>query len=418
MSSGLLVPPARPQTFLWEDHLNPEDYAFATYRVRAACGGEQAALGMAMEQSAATLAIRGYVTPDMLEEWTIRVRAVRPLSDSVLGDAVARYSLHTEVYQRGGADDAATRTFDIELAVPLRLLGGKAAQLLNIIIGELPRLGFLTAFRLTDIRLPAAFGPGPAFGREGILDLLGARSGPLLCRSMRPAVGLDLSTMARLNRDVLVGGFHLVKDDELIHFTDLAHFRRHVAAMVSARDEAIQATGEKKLYLANLICEPDELRARWEAACESGVDGVLVAPFIQGWGILSALAREARMPLLAHNTCGELITRHAAWGIDDAVVCRLMRHLGADWFVTPGPFASGGEEPLASGALLRAATAPEAGLRAMMPIIQGGKHPEGLPDYRRAAGGGDFMLIVASWVDGHPDGLTAAARTFREALAG
>ena len=51
-----------------------------------------------------------------------------------------------------------------------------------------------------------------------------------------------------------------------------------------------------------------------------------------------------------------------------------------------------------------------------MPILQGGKHPQGLPDYRASVGSDDYMLIVASWVDAYPDGLAAGARVFREAV--
>jgi ribulose 1,5-bisphosphate carboxylase large subunit-like protein len=54
----------------------------------------------------------------------------------------------------------------------------------------------------------------------------------------------------------------------------------------------------------------------------------------------------------------------------------------------------------------------------IMPILQGGKHPGALADYRIAMGGSDFMLIVASWIDGHPEGLASAARRFREAVEG
>ena len=51
-----------------------------------------------------------------------------------------------------------------------------------------------------------------------------------------------------------------------------------------------------------------------------------------------------------------------------------------------------------------------------MPILQGGKTPEGLPNFRAVIGSDDYMLIVASWVDGHPQGLRAAAGIFRAAI--
>ena len=208
---------------------------------------------------------------------------------------------------------------------------------------------------------------------------------------------------------MLVGGFHLVKDDELQVFADNSVFRTHVERMVAARDAARDRTGERKGYLANLICEPDELAQRWDIACALGVDAVLVAPAIQGLGTLASLARQQRMPILAHNTFSDLLFRHPGWGITHAVLDGWMHRMGADWSVTAGDFGAADARGIE--------VAPDAGAgKRTMPIIQGGKHPAGLQDYRRAIGGDDYMLIVASWVDGHPEGLGQAARLFRDAI--
>ena len=123
-----------------------------------------------------------------------------------------------------------------------------------------------------------------------------------------------------------------------------------------------------------------------------------------------------RVPILAHNTFSDLLTRHGGWGLSDSALCGWLRRLGADWFVTPGPFATPDFPSGSAQALLQAAFRPCDGARPIMPILQGGKNPEGLTGYRAAMGGSDFMLIVASWVDSHPDGLAAAARRFREAV--
>jgi len=415
MSSGNLIIPVNKEPFLWSADCDSEQHIFATYRVTSTCSGEKTALGMVMEQSASTLSIQGYATPEMLEDWTIRVCKITPVTEGVVSEAVTPYFLDTEVYS--DAASAGAGCFDIELAIPINLLQNKPAQLLNVLVGELPRLGFLISFSLIDVQLPSGFGPGPAFGRKGILALLEKTEGPLLCRAMRPGVGLETSVMAKLNRDVLVGGFHLVKDDELICFGDTKQYKAHLEAMIKARDEAQQITGEPKLYLANLFCEPDELQERWDLACELGVDGVLVAPFIQGLGVIPALARQAQMPILAHNSFADMLTRHGAWGIDDAVVCHWLRHLGADWFVTPGTFASDNMDPEAGKRLMKAATEEANGMHGMMPNVQGGKHPGGLDCYRKAVGDSDFMLIVAHWVDSHPEGLVNAAKKFRAALS-
>ncbi len=403
MSSGNMPRAQHPALFLWADELDPTDYVRASYRVSSTQDGEATAMAMAMEQSCATTTIGGHVTPAMLGEWTIRVLDVHPAGASPPSE-LQPYQLETEVYAAPGERE---RDWDVQLAVPRRLLASKPAQLLNVAVGELPRLGFLTRFQLMSLDLPGDFGPGPGFGIAGIRQAFGCARGPLLCRSMRPAVGLSTATMAGLNRDVLIGGFHLVKDDELQVFDTNANFRLHVQAMISARDAARERTGEPKGYLANLICEPEELGERWDIVQEHGVDAVLVAPAIQGLGTLSMLARQRRVPILSHNTFSDLLTRHPRWGIAHDVLDGWLERFGADWYVTSGEHgqaAGHGGTP----ASLRSTQA--------MPILQGGKHPQGLPGYRASVGTDDYMLIVASWVDAYPDGLEAGARMFREAV--
>ena len=48
-----------------------------------------------------------------------------------------------------------------------------------------------------------------------------------------------------------------------------------------------------------------------------------------------------------------------------------------------------------------------------MPILQGGKSPDGLPRFRAGVGSDDYMLIVASWVDAHAEGVRGGARSGR-----
>lgn len=404
MSSAGLPTTAHPELFLWDDTLDASRYLMATYVVSSTHDGEATAIGIAMEQSASTVSIAGYVEPAQMRDATIRVRHVEALGDDPLPPEVPGYALGTEVY---AAPVRGLARWRIEFAVPLSILRGKPAQLLNVVVGEIPRLGFIARYLLESCRLPPGFGPGPSFGVSGIRERFGAPRGPLLCRSMRPATGLDVPTMQRLHHDVLVGGFHLVKDDELQCFDD-DDFETHVRAMLDARDRARDATGEPKGYLVNLICEPWELPRRWALVCSLGVDAAMVAPMLQGFGSLAMLARDRAMPLFAHNTGGEALTRHPSWGITPALFSQWQQDFGADWWVTEGGFGDDG----AQHALVGRGEGPHAG----MPVLQGGKNPAGLPAYRRAVGDDDYMLIVASWVDGHPEGLRAAAQVFRDAV--
>ncbi len=415
MSSTGFLEQEHAGLFQWSEGLDTTAYLKAHYEITCTCEGYRAALGMAMEQSVTTSGIPGFVDKTMLAAHSIRVCRVWELRNQEEGrGALAGYTLQSSAPETkpntGGS-------FGVELAIPLRLLAGKPAQLWNVIVGEIPRLGFITRFRLLRAQLPEGFGPGAAFGMAGLRRLLGQEKGPLLCRSMRPAVGLDTSTMARLHREVLVGGFHIVKDDELLVLPTLEDFERHLEAMIAARDSAIQETGERKLYFANLICEPWELEDRWAACCRWGVDGVLVAPWIQGLGTLAYLARQRRMPILAHNTVGELFYRHPDWKIDYGVLVHWLRALGADLFVTLGPCGNADYDDAENSRSFEQARAEGEVGEAMVPILQGGKNPAHLDDYRRAVGSDDFMLIVASWVDQHEGGPREGARNFRSSLS-
>ena len=152
MSSGNLPRTAHPDLFRWSADLDPDAYVRARYRVGSLHDAEATAIGMAMEQSAATTAIAGHVKPSMLVDWTIRVVSVHPLEPPARAGGIAPYHLATEVYAEGGGVE---RHWAIELAIPRRLLAGKPAQLWNVVLGELPRLGFLTRFQLAGLELPA-----------------------------------------------------------------------------------------------------------------------------------------------------------------------------------------------------------------------------------------------------------------------
>ena len=97
MSSGNLLRTQDPQLFAWSPDCDPADYLLARYVVTSTQDGEGTALAMAMEQSAATTRIRGYVEPDMLAASTIRVRGVSAMPEGPRPE-LAPYQLATEVY--------------------------------------------------------------------------------------------------------------------------------------------------------------------------------------------------------------------------------------------------------------------------------------------------------------------------------
>ena len=144
MSSGNMPRAQHPALFRWDAALDPHDYIRARYRVTSIHDGEATAMAMAMEQGCGTSAIAGHVVPEMLVDWSVRVLSVQA-AETLADSEVSPYQLDTDVYAEVGGTQ---RDWVVELAIPRRLLAGRPSQLLNVVVGELPRLGFLTRFQL------------------------------------------------------------------------------------------------------------------------------------------------------------------------------------------------------------------------------------------------------------------------------
>lgn len=401
--------------FRWHEGLDRRDYVIARYTIVTAQAVDVVVLAMAREQSACTTRLP--IGDLALEPHTARVVATRDLGPSAVR-ALPRYRLTTAVYAETGPETDA-RAYVVEIAYPVANLQPTATSLLNHCYGEIARLGFLDAAKLDALELPESFAarfPGPRHGTPGIRERLAVHGRPLFCRSTRPAVGLTSEQLVAVADPVLRGGFDAIKDDELSEDLPPSEVDARYAALATMRARTDAATGARSLLFANLISE-DRFEAIAASALRSGIDGVLVAPGLTGFGAIRR-ARELGFVVLAHNAGVDGLVRPIHVGIDAAVWTQLCRLSGADLVMMPGEFG-GGLEPRAAdaaeAAVLAACTAPMAGCRASMPVLAGGKRPERLPVYRAIVGSDDYFLIIATAVDEHPDGLEAGARAFRAA---
>lgn len=405
--------------FLARGDLPEADYLLATYEFVTSVDGEQAALGIAREQSICATHLNDIRLPDDIGHFCARVVSVEDLEREVQPIATP-YFLNTSVYT-GEPARQVFRAFRATIAYPVRLFGGSITRLWNSVFGEVHRLGFLSAASLVDLRIPAGLAsgyPGPRYGARGIRELLGVTDRPIFCRSMRPASGLGTDAMLALNRKVLGGGFDVIKDDELTYNTDRSPFADRVERMVAMKKAVEDQTGEKKLYFANII---DDIGASLRLADEAqalGADGVLLSPAAQGLSFIGEVAQRTELIILAHNSCGDATTRAGVWGSNDAVMATLQRAGGADLVVSPGPFATPYQHPGLAQQFLAACRGALGECAAVLPILQGGKQPAELAQYTADVGSTDYMIIAATWLDNHPDGIEAGARAFRDACGG
>jgi len=404
--------------YMWHDRLDPDNYVEASYYLESAVSPETTAVAIAKEQSAIISGGVAGIDPAYdLSPYTARVTSIQPLGET--NDAMLPfYRLSVPIYSQGIYREKGYWSARAKIAFPIANFGASLTNLWSAACGEVHRLGFLNALKMLDLELPQSYlkqFPGPKYGISGVKSQLQIEDRPIFCRSARPAVGLTTEMMLKINEAVLRGGFDAVKDDELTNDTPLSPFRDRIRRMVNLVRRVEEETGEKKYYIANIIASPLQTFELAEAAAEAGANAVLVAPPIQGFEIAGEIARRTGLTVLCHNTWADVLSRHPRFGVSNAVFFKIQRIGGADFIMLPGDFATDYTDPAEARDCLSACVAPLGGIRPALPIIAGGKRASQLRQYLDAIGSTDFMIIAATAVDTHPEGIEAGARAFRQA---
>lgn len=403
--------------YLWHDNLDPDNYIEATYYFETAVSPEVTAIAMAKEQSAITGGIASIDPAYDFSPYTARVTSVQPLGET--GDTMLPfYRLSTPLYSTGVYRKRGYWCGKAKIAFPIANFGPRLTNLWSAAAGELHRLGFLNALKMLDLDLPKSFlnqFSGPIYGISGIKSQLRIEDRPIFCRSTRPAVGLTTEMMLKINEAVLRGGFDAIKDDELTCDTPLSPFMDRIKPMVNLVRRMEEETGEKKYYIANIIASPLRTFELADAAVKAGANAVLISPLVQGFEIAGEIARRTGLAVLCHNSWEDTLGRHPRFGVSRALYFKMQRISGADMIILPGDFATDYIDQGEAEKGLSACVDSLGSIRPSLPIIAGGKRADHLMQYLGAIGSTNFMIIAATAVDTHPEGIEAGARAFREA---
>ncbi|MCU0692720.1 MAG: RuBisCO large subunit C-terminal-like domain-containing protein, partial [Polyangiaceae bacterium] len=98
------------------------------------------------------------------------------------------------------------------ISFAVEIVGRELTQLLNVLFGN---ISLLPGIRLVDVRLgPSLLAQfaGPAFGRDGLRELLGVAERPLLATALKP-MGLSAVELAEIAGQCATGGIDIIKDD-------------------------------------------------------------------------------------------------------------------------------------------------------------------------------------------------------------
>lgn len=292
------------------------------------------------------------------------------------------------------------------------------SNLLNVIAGEPHHLGMLTAIKLMDFHLPdpelRMLFEGPRFGMEKLRQRLDVPARPLLVAPVKPATGLLPEEFARLAYEAAAGGADIIKDDELYFGLPYAPLPERARLAVAAVRRAEDETGDKKLYIANVCGDLEDLDGNLELAARTGVDGVLVCPAIMGSSVVSYVRNRSELIVLSHNAMVTTMTRVPAFGITLALWSRISKLSGADIIVMPTPYGTFGISEEEFCCAYEQATEAEVGPDAL-PGFAGGKTMLSVSQFAAKLKSTGFALVVGAALFEHPLGVKAGAASIRRA---
>ncbi|WP_368504262.1 2,3-diketo-5-methylthiopentyl-1-phosphate enolase [Alkalihalophilus sp. As8PL] len=307
----------------------------------------------------------------------------------------------------------------IKIAYPSANFSPDLPAILTTLFGKLSLDGEV---KLVDIQLDPQLEskfPGPQYGIGGIRNLLDVHDRPLLMSIFKGMIGKDLSEFEKQLTDQVIGGIDLVKDDEILFDNELTPFEKRIQVGASILNQAYERTGERKLYAVNLTGRTSELKTKAKQAAELGASALLFNVFAYGLDALQELAEDPEIPLpiMAHPAVSGALTQSPFYGFSNKVLLgKLLRLAGADLVLFPSPYGSVALDQKETSDIAEALTS-EGSLKKAFPVPSAGIHP-GLTPLLINDFGVDSIINAGGGIHGHPNGASAGAQAFRQAIDG
>ena len=329
------------------------------------------------------------------------------------------------------------KTGEIRIAYPDILFEpGNMPGLLSSVAGNIYGMKDITRLRFEDIHLSKnlvrSF-KGPQFGIHGIRKLTGVHGRPLLGTIVKPKVGLTEEQHARVAYQAWTGGLDIVKDDENLVSMSFNNFDKRMRLTFAARDKAERETGEKKIYLANITAETEEMKRRALVIKRLGGEFVMIDILTVGWAALQTMRNfcdKHGLAIHAHRAMHGALTRDKDHGISMIALAKLARLIGVDQLhigtANLGKMEGTADEALAIEREIERGhiTADEVqhqleqewfGLKPTLAVASGGLSPLALPRLVEIMGH-DIVAQFGGGCHGHPDGTYAGAKAIRQAM--
>ena len=303
-----------------------------------------------------------------------------------------------------------------QISFPFSIIGDDITQFLNVLYGNISLLEGIMVQDVDDLLFRKLFS-GPAFGIEGLRKSLNAYGRPLSCTALKPA-GLSASDLAERAYQFACGGMDIIKDDHGLADQPSAPFKQRVASCAEAVRKAEQVSGKKTFYFPNITTSPDKVLERFHQAADLGADGVLICPQLTGLEAIHTIAREKRLPVMAHPAFSGsfILQQHQGLAIR-LYYGKLWRALGADSIIFPNAVGRFAFTKETCRQLHKCMTDPFGGIRKSFPTPAGGIHLDSVPEMQELYGNETIFLIGGNLYQ-QKEGIEAASKEFQKTLDG
>jgi 3-oxoisoapionate-4-phosphate decarboxylase len=389
-------------------HQDTRDVIRLTYRIETPGSVEALAAKIASDQSTGTFVAVPGETEELKARVAARVVAIRPLAPLHLSSFPSDLA---GPFNRGEAD----------IDFPLDAIGTDLAALMTIAIAGAYSIKGFTGIRVTDMKLPAAFGkahPGPQFGIEGSRRLTGVQGRPIIGTIVKPALGLRPHETAALVREVVEADADFIKDDEKLMSPAYSPLAERVKAIMPIVLDREQKTGKKVMYAFGIShADPDEMMRNHDLVAKAGGNCAVVNINSIGFGGMSFLRKRASLVLHAHRNGWDIMTRHPGLGMDFKVYQQFWRLLGVDQFQINGIRVKYWEPDESFVASFKALSAPLVSPEDRpLPVVGSGQWGGQAPEtYARTGRTQDLLYLCGGGIVSHPGGAAAGVRAVRQA---
>ena len=381
------------------DGVDLDSHVIASYFLRDRLEGEKFLDHLALVQAMGLEGSTG--TWEKVEEDTEELRKM--MSSKLVG------------YHEIPCDDKYTKSAVVQLAFPVRAWGDNVPMMLLAIAGNC--FAYSQNIMLTDVfigkELLKKF-QGPKFGVAGIRELTGVQGRPISLHIIKPKMGMTPEQTANQVYQTAIGGADMCKDDEMLADAYNSKMEDRLPRVMEAIERAAEKTGTKKMvYMCSITDESQKMMDKAYRAIELGANGLLVT-YSAGLAAFRRLTDDPNInvPVMMHGSHMIAMMKQVSW----PVLAKLSRLCGADMMLTPTMWSSIPMVSMEEG--LRTSfvkLAPWGHIKRTFPMPCAGVYP-GVAEAIINEYGPDIIIPAGGGMLGHPDGYTAGAQAWQQAI--